>query len=574
MGIIKILDMALVNKIAAGEVIERPASAVKELIENSIDANANVIEIAVIEGGKSQIIVRDDGNGMSQEDAILSVKRHATSKIDKEEDLFNIWTLGFRGEALASISAISKMTLKTKNSSAIVGVCLEVENSEIKSIKPIGSDDGTEITLSKLFYNLPARKKYLGTVEYEFSKILDIVTRYALINYEITFKLFHNNRMILLAPKTNDVAERLANIYGKDIAKELIAITHNSKILSFSGFISKPTLTRKKRDLQSIYINKRYVRSKEIIDYIYTAYHTMLHSDRNPVIFLNFTIEPRYIDVNIHPKKEIVKIEDLPRFKDEIVNTLRLTLIGNHPIPNANLNEVRAKQIHDYFIPEKQIPLTIREQSHAYSGTTIIERESDLENTNKIGAFIVLGQINKTYILAENKDGLMIIDQHAAQERINYERFLREVISGSVKTQRLIKPKIIELSKQEAFVLSENLTILKKIGFDIAEFGDNSFLLRSVPMIFEIFENTLLTDIITELSNIEPNLIDEIKERRIISRACRASIKAGDELTIPYMTNLINQLEQTEQPYTCPHGRPTIINVSIAELERKFKRVC
>ena len=570
MGKINVLPDELVSKIAAGEVVERPASVVKEIIENSIDAGADEIIVETNEGGKSQIIIMDNGVGMSYDDALMSVKRHATSKIVSQDDLYNIRTLGFRGEALASIAAVSKLRITTRNKESIQGTVIEAENSKVISAKPVGCSIGTVVEVSSLFYNLPARKKYLGTVKYEFSRIMNIVIRYALINPYISFRLLHNNKNLLISPKTSTLLENIAGIYGNDIAKQLIPVKYNSVNFSIEGYVSKPTLTRNSRDMQCIYINSRYIKSPEIINFIYEAYHTMLHTGRHPVLIVNLSINPRMLDVNVHPAKEIVKIEGIYRFKEEISCVVRKSLVEMQEIPAVVLEKITAMPVHEYkFSPEKQEVLALRESEQSYHVNKLVDVIID-----KIGPFIVIGQLNKTYIIAENMQGLMLVDQHAAQERINYERLMKELSKGSVSIQSLIKPRLVELSAQEARVLSENRNLLKRIGFSIEEFGDNSFLVRSMPMIFERFEQELIIDIIKELSDIEAGTIDEVKERRIITRACRKSIKAGDELTLPYMESLIRELSLAEQPFTCPHGRPTIINVTIAELERKFKRVC
>ncbi len=591
MSLIKVLPLNLVNKIAAGEVIERPASVVKELIENSIDAGADSITIEIAEGGKSMISVSDNGSGMDKEDAVLSVKSHATSKISVEEDLFDIHTLGFRGEALASIAAVSMMKILTRKRESVEGVLVEAENSEIISVEPIGCADGTKIEVKSLFYNIPARKKYLGTMEYEFSKILDIVTRYAIIFREISFKLFHNEKIVLFAPKSENLLDKIASIYGKEIASEMIPLSFSSKVFVLDGFISKPSLTRNSKDMQSLYINKRFVRNKDVADYIYEGYHSMLLVGRHPVFVLNMSLEPRLIDVNVHPTKEIVKIENLYRYKDEVVSAVRNALLEGQGIHQVELEKTNAKPVHNYgFQKDRQKILSFSEEKISSVGEkglvvsepeaiyktleTVQEKQQEESFESKIGPYIVLAQLNKTYILCENKFGLMLADQHAAEERVNYEKFMLELKEGNVEIQKLLKPKVVELSPQESKVLSENFALLRKVGFEIEEFGSNSFIVRTVPFIFGRFEKDLLVDMIKELSEIEPNVVDDIKEKRIIMRSCRKSIKAGDSLTVVEMENLLRELSKCEQPFTCPHGRPTLVNVTIAELERKFKRVC
>ena len=581
---IKILEQDLVNKIAAGEVIERPASVVKELIENSIDAGADLIQVEIAEGGKSLISVSDNGSGMDKEDAILSIKRHATSKISSEGDLFNIRTLGFRGEALASIAAVSKIKILTKKMDSIEGISLEAENSEIKDITPAGCSEGTSIEINSLFYNIPARKKYLGTVELEFSRILDVVARYAMIFTSISFRLVHNQKIVLNAPKSNNLLDKIASLYGMDIANEMIPLMYSTPAFALDGFISKPSTTRNSRDMQSLYINKRYVRNKDIIDYIYEGYHSMLFHGRHPVIVINLTIEPKLIDVNVHPTKEIVKIENIHKYKEEISSAVRLALQQGQQIPHVEVGETSAKPVHSYSMQKdrQQLLNLPSETDSRYDNANQSVKEpeavyetsfSDGEFESRIGPYFILGQINKTYILAENKIGLLLVDQHAAEERVNYEKFMKELGDGNVHTQQLVTPKVVELSAVESRVLSENISLLKRVGFEIEEFGSNSFIIRTVPFIFGRFEKDLLIDMIKELSEIDANAIDAVKEKRIVTRSCRKSIKAGDNLSLAEMETLMKGLSDCEQPFTCPHGRPTMINISIAELERKFKRV-
>jgi len=567
MSRINILDEALINKIAAGEVIERPASVVKELVENSIDADADEVIVEVKDGGKSLIKVADNGNGMDRDDAKLCVERHATSKISNADDLFSINTLGFRGEALSSISSVSDFSLVTKTDKDIEGTIVKVENGKVK-IDDIGCSKGTIVEVRDLFSNIPARKKYLKSIQVEFNYIIDVVTRYALINKGIFFKLVHNGKQVFSSQKTDSLFDNIVSVYGKDIAKNLVKVFYKQDFLRVYGYISKPALTRNDRQQQSFYVNKRYIKSKVISNAVYDAYHTLLHIDRHPVVLLNIELNPDSVDVNVHPSKRIVKFYDEDKLYNELFNAVRESLYSNNLVPEVRLEEGEYKATRKYPLQkDKQSVLAVRD---ALVKKKIKEEAVVKEN---IGSFLLLGQINKTYILLENNKGLLIVDQHAAQERVNYEKFMKEYKKKGIKTQKLVKPKVINLSITESGVVEENKSFLKKLGFVIESYGKNSFILRAAPSIFGRINQELVTDIINELSGIGSNVIEEEKEKRIIRFACRKSVKAGEELTMPLMEKLIEELDKTEQPFTCPHGRPTAISISLPELERKFKRV-
>jgi DNA mismatch repair protein MutL len=568
MAKIHILDSSLINKIAAGEVIERPASVVKELIENSIDANANTIVIELKQGGKSLIKVIDNGSGMSEDDAKLCFKRHATSKINKIEDLFNITTLGFRGEALASIAAVSNLKITTKTKDSSEGYFAEIHCGKLIKDKKIGCAQGTIVEVDDLFLNTPAREKYLKDVTYELNHTIDIVTRYALINNNISFKLLHNNKIILNSPMSNSLLDNIITIYGKETAKQLLELKYYKNNIKINGFISKPSLTRSDKIQQSIFVNNRYIKNNIITNAVYDAYKTLLFVNRHPIFVLMIHIDPKKIDVNVHPAKKIIRLSQEDMIYKNVFEAIMRTLQNYNLIPDVKIEVSSAKPTKKYpFTQDKQSLLMVRESIAKEKSKSLI-----LE-TKKIGPYLIVGQINKTYILVENKKGLLIIDQHAAQERILYEEFVERYKNNTVKKQNLIRAQVIELSPGESNLLRNNINLFSKLGFDIEEYGNNSFLVRAVPYIFDKFSKNLLIDIINELNSIKLKTVEELKEERIIRFACRKAIKAGLELTKPLMEDLINKLERTKQPYTCPHGRPTMINISLAELERKFKRV-
>lgn len=565
---IHLLDEALINKIAAGEVIENPASVVKELLENSIDAGSTNIEIELREAGKSYIKITDNGAGMDSEDALLSFERHATSKIRHAEDLFNISTLGFRGEALASIAAVSNLKITTKTAKCIEGFYIEVEAGKIIKTEKAGCPKGTTIEVSHLFFNTPARKKYLqGTVS-ELNKAIDIVTRYALINTEVSFKLIHEDKVILLSPKSGKLLDKIISIYGKETAKQMIEISKKG-ILSLKGYISKPSLTRSDKSQESVFVNGRYVKSDIISDAVYDAYKTLLFHGRHPVFSLILEINPKDIDVNVHPSKKTIKISREKEIYDFVYQAVKGAMNKESLVPETLIKPAYARPQKSYSVETgRQEVLAIKEAAKGeYS-----EKSEIGDKESAIGPMKIIGQINKTYILAENSHGLAIIDQHAAEERIIYEGFMEKYKNKGIKRQSLIKPINIELSVAESNLLSENIAAFNSLGFEIEEYGKNSFLIRSVPYIFERFDKNLIMDLLAELGNLKSKSVDEKKEERIIRLSCRKAVKAGLELTGKQMEELIGRLKRTKTPYTCPHGRPTIISISLSELERKFKR--
>jgi DNA mismatch repair protein MutL len=567
MGIIHILDENLINKIAAGEVVERPASIVKELIENSLDASATEISVEVAEGGISYIKVSDNGAGMDEEDARLCLERHATSKIKSTDDLFSINTLGFRGEALASIVAVSHVKLTTKKKESKEGILIEASAGKILRIQKAGCPNGTTIEIEELFFNTPVRKKFLKPIPTEFNHILDIVTRYALSYHSVFFRLTHNGSVALSSPKSADIFSTIVNIYGKEIGKNLIKVEYSSEFARLSGYLGKPAIARQDKSQQSIFINHRYITNKIISDALYDAFHSMLFIDKHPIAILLFEIAPSRIDVNVHPTKDIIRVKQEKELYEFVHAAVKDALYKNSLIPEVSIQESTSK-------PSKQYKLTSDKQDVLVARDKPTEPkipEAILKKAG-IGPILIIGQVNKTYILGENSQGLVIIDQHAAQERVFYEEFMASFSNKAIVTQRLLNPAIVELSPQEAIVVNENIDFLGKLGFETEGYGHNSFIVRSIPFIFE--RNTaVITDVIHELSSISSKILDAQKEERIIRFACKHAIKAGDELTKPEMAELLQRLDSCKQPFSCPHGRPTIVSISISELEKKFKRV-
>jgi DNA mismatch repair protein MutL len=571
---IYILDESTINKIAAGEVIVRPANAVKELLENSFDAEASEIKIEVLDSGLKKIKIIDNGSGMARSDAILSFKRHATSKITDSNDLFNINSLGFRGEALASIAEISNLKIITKTKEEKLGTFIEIEAGKIIKTDFVSCNPGTIIEVTDLFFNVPIRKKYLKSNETEFSYILDIVTRYAIINKHVSIKLFHNNKEIINSNKTEFLLNRITNIYGFEVSRNLIEIDLSFENIKISGFISKPQLTRSDKTDQSLFVNKRYIKNEIVENAIYDAYKTLLFINRHPIFILDLIIDPSDIDVNIHPSKSVIRLKNEQGIYNSVFLSVKNAFKKERLIPEENLDNINIEK-RDYklglytFSKDSQSVLNTKpEIIQDLDKNRIVPEKKE----NPFLELKILGQINQTFIIAENKYGLSIIDQHAAEERVNYERFMKELKNNAIKKQKFLETKILEFNPVQFNIAINNREFLEKIGFEIEEFGKNTIKLSTIPVIFERLKSTIFIDIINELFKLSSNSISEEIEERIIRFSCRKSIKAGEELTIIQMKQLLEILGNCEHPYSCPHGRPTIINLSINELEKKFKR--
>ncbi|NOQ55423.1 MAG: DNA mismatch repair endonuclease MutL [Nanohaloarchaea archaeon] len=600
---IKKLEDSLISKIAAGEVIERPASIVKELVENSIDSGATQVTVNVVRAGKKLISVADNGCGMTYDDAIISFERHTTSKICDVDDLFSIHTLGFRGEALASIASVSKieMVTNTGNSSATK---IEVFGGVISDVGSAGAPRGTEIKVSDIFFNTPARKKYMKSDAVELEHIVDIVTRYALANPKVHFKLLSDTREIISTPGSDDLLSNIRNIYGRETEKNVVALDSSVKGIVVSGYVSKPALTRGSKDHQSVFVNGRYIKNKIVSDSVYNAYKTLLPKHRHPFFVLFITIDSAAIDVNIHPSKKEIKVRnDIESdLSDAVFSAVDKTLKENVLIPDAVISardRVRdsgvAPKAKNLYKVSAGTQVTLRpsqsivsEKASSYVGSeevhTVDDKEVSVSSSavseespvvSRLPAMKIIGQVNKTYIIAETADGMFIIDQHAAHERVVYEKFMGMYGSSDIKTQNLINVQIIELPAKESLILSSNIFEFKRYGFDIETFGKDTFIVRTVPVILgKVKSKDMIKDIIEDFINLsKSDKISEISERIIITMSCRAAIKGGEELTAHSIKTLIDELAKTENPFTCPHGRPTIINMSVSELEKKFKRV-
>ncbi len=590
MSKIHLMDEILSNKIAAGEVVEKCVSVVKELVENSIDANASDIKIELIESGTQEIKVVDNGIGMDKDDAILAFQRHATSKLRDEDDLYRIDTLGFRGEALPSIASVSMITIKTCAEN--IGTLVNIEGGKIIEVGTCDARKGTTIQVKKLFYNTPARLKHLGSLNNELSNIIDYVNKIALSYPNIKFTLINNGKVILNTPGDNNLLKVINSIYGTDVARNMLSLEASNDDYEVTGYISKPIISRASRTHLITLVNGRVVRNNELNKTIVEAYHTYIMENRFPIVILNITVDSSLIDVNIHPTKmdiKFSKIDDLKFIiKEAIHNTLAsVNLIQKieHPKPeitNADI-EISNNQIQQELNLERyeeSIPVNdefvVREDANVmYNSTDKESKVYEDDESEKIPELYVAGVVFATYIVCQNNLGMYLIDQHAAKERINYELFLYKLSHPDNNSIDMLFPITIELPLNEYIILKEHLDILENMNIRIEEFGMNSFIVKSHPVwLPKGNEENAIRRIIDLILNIKNDFsLEKFNDRVAATLACKASIKANDTLSLEEMENLIDDLRKCKNPYNCPHGRPTIIKFTKYEIEKMFKRV-
>lgn len=613
MGKIYLLDEATVNKIAAGEVIERPASIVKELVENSIDAGAGAISIEIQEGGKTYINVSDNGCGILKEDIEHVFFRHATSKIRSSEDLHKgIATLGFRGEAMASIAAVSEVELKTKAEEDASGSHVLVKGGRLLENTGIGYPTGTSVTVRNLFFNTPARLKFLKSDTSEQGAIVDVVEKLALINTGISIKLTVNNKVVLHTPGNGDLLSVILCIYGRNISRAMLPLQYSNDFISIEGYIGKPEIAKGNSTYMTFSVNRRYIKNRMMAEAMKQAYKTLLMNNRYPFSIINIDIKSDMIDVNVHPTKQEIKFSD----DRAIFNTLYLAVrnclnnnrlvyenIGDDadvteagPVPMKNIFssvDSPANVRSDTFKPNEparvdydQLSFKDAEITAPSIGSFSFNKQYQAERKyeapsvreeapveSHIPAINIIGQLFGTYVLGQYEDTFYIIDQHAAHERIMFEYIKEKYSSKSIPMQELLMPIIIELSPAEKVLFSENSQTFTNLGFEIEWFGENTLAIRAIPIIMgepctgEFFSSIL--DSLKETGGSASSPLEKI----IISMACKNAIKAGDSITPEETRELIERLMKTKQPYTCPHGRPTIITMSKYELEKKFKRI-
>ncbi|WP_291561913.1 MULTISPECIES: DNA mismatch repair endonuclease MutL [unclassified Clostridium] len=628
---INILDFETSNKIAAGEVVERASSVVKELVENSVDANSKNIIIEIEDSGNKLIKISDDGDGIHHEDIEKAFMPHATSKIRGIEDIYNINSFGFRGEALSSIAAISKVTLKSKTKEESFGKEIYVEGGKVVHIMDTACNDGTTIEVKDLFFNVPARQKFLKSAQREASLISDLVLRLALGNHDISFKLINKGKVTINTYGTEDIVETIRVLYGKEVKENIIPFEKYNDIVSVHGFIGNAEISRGSRNRQSIFVNKRLIKNSTITAAIENAFKSFLTINKFPFFVLFLDIFPEFIDPNVHPTKAEIKFfDDRSIFKlvfDGVHSALReymqhsfsieedvlvvkeKEIIDNNYIQpkyeqeafNDNIFErkISSKDIEFQSIPIdlkplKNVDLTNsferkeevvkkaeeKFENEAVSTKTLKENnieKSSIEDLNlqpKFGHIDIIGQFNNTYIIGESNNELILIDQHAAHEKYLFEKYRRSIKNLEVVSQILLTPTVIELTYEDFPYYSENVEAFENAGFKIEDFGDNTISIREVPMFLGKPDvKSLFYEILDNLKKLGSGETTEVKYNKIASLACRAAVKANDKLSIMEMEKLMEDLRYIEEPFTCPHGRPTMIKITLNELEKRFKRI-
>jgi len=560
MNQIKLMDTDLANKIAAGEVVESIHSVVKELVENSIDAGANRIIINLINSGLDSIQVIDDGSGMNSEDAHLAFERHATSKLKKIEDLWHINTLGFRGEALPAIASVSKIRLVTANnedSSLIIidgGKIIESSKGEMRT--------GTNILVENLFYNTPARLKHLKNSYRELSDVVNYVSKTALAHPQVQFELTNDEKTLLKTDGSNNLLKVINDIYGLNVAKSVIPFNNQNDDYQIEGFISLPSTYKSTRNYISITVNERVVRSNELIKTVLDAYHTYLPDGKIPLVILNIKVDPTLIDVNIHPAKLEVKFSKSDVLKELIFMTIRKTLNQELLIPEITLEEFGVSN------------LSVNENTTQMEINFLSEIETKSKTEEKIPLLEIKGFIKGTYILAEDNEYMYLIDQHAANERINYEKYLTALKNKTKDAINLLIPIVIELSAADYLLLEKNFNLLEHLNLKFTEFGNNTIIINNHPwwLPSDYAEEAILKIIELIIHKEKDFSMEKFNDGIAALVSCKLSIKANQNISKQEAINLIDELRKTENPYTCPHGRPVLIKFSNYELEKMFKR--
>lgn len=622
MAKIQRLDPHLTNMIAAGEVVERPSGVIKELVENAIDANSTTIEIHTKQGGIEQMMVIDDGDGMSAADATLAFERHATSKIKDVQDLWRIGTMGFRGEALPSIASVSNVELKTNDSNE--STVVEIAYGKTVKAGPVGTPKGTQIIVRNLFQKTPARFKHLKSAQYEFSLVSDVIQKFALAYPNIAFLLMNDEKISFSSSGNGNQQEVIMNIYGRDIAKSAIAIEGNDSDYHIEGYAVQPSHTRATKYYMLLFVNNRMIRSFRLQKAIMDAYAPYTPSDRYPIVVLNIQMDPQLVDVNVHPSKWEVRLSKEKQLefliKETIGDALRKKLEVNKVVRQERFERVETPSFsftYDQPTTESLQPQKLHQeinesfsnyQTETQTSETVVEEETttveqSTENVDQLPIqpipttdeievepeveaeaptalnpsfpnMIVLAQMHKCYILAQGDNGLYIIDQHAAQERYHYEEIQKALLHGVKDKQDLLVPIMIESTNRAVQQADAINALLEELGIHLEVFGENSFVVRSLPIwVTDVEEEKFLQDMIDiYLKNEEVN-IEQLRRLALASMACHSSIRFNRTLTMQEMEQVIEDLRKCEQPFHCPHGRPTLIELTLKELEKDFLRV-
>jgi DNA mismatch repair protein MutL len=606
---IRLLTEEIASQIAAGEVVERPASVVKELVENALDAGARNVTVTVEGGGRHLIRVADDGLGIPAGEVELAFARHATSKLASADDLFHVRTLGFRGEALASIASVSRVTMLTRAADESVGTQARLEGGALTQRGSIGAPQGTLISVENLFFNVPARLKFLKSETAERSHISALVSRYAIAYPSVRFRLVFDNRTAFQSSGSGDVREVLVAVYGVEVAKQLIEIGGayesppatpppdedeaddlalrdrstpyaSRPTLHVSGFISPPSLNRSNRKDITLFVNGRWVQDVRLSAAVLQAYHTLLMVGRYPIALVMIALPPEDVDVNVHPTKAEVRFRNYDAAFTAVERAIRKTLTERAPVPHlearrwdvtagADDRHTPSRWSPDWGLLAKPEPPT----SHLPPPTSNLSTSQPSLPTEHVPLLRVIGQVGAAYIVAEGPDGLYLIDQHAAHERVLYEAFSLQRAAAQIVSQALLEPVAVEVPPDAAALLHSQIETLNQIGFSIEPFGGNTFLVRSLPTVLGNVDPARAVRVVVEDFEEDETVLAAEIEARLMARVCkRAAVKAGQVLSITEQTELVQRLEQCLSPRTCPHGRPTMIHLSVEALERQFGR--
>ncbi|MCI1960270.1 MAG: DNA mismatch repair endonuclease MutL [Clostridia bacterium] len=636
---IRLLDNNTINKIAAGEVVERPSSVVKELVENSIDAGASSVTVEIREGGTSLIKISDNGNGIEKDEVKSAFLRHATSKIEKIDDLENVISLGFRGEALASIVAVSQTEMITKTHDEETGTKIEIAGGNVLSFEEYAANNGTVISVKNLFYNVPARRKFLKKPSTESGYVSDIINKIALGHPEISLKYINNGNVMLHTSGNNDLKTAVYHVYGKEILSQMMALDLTQSGMRIYGLIGKPQLSRGTRTYENLFINGRFIKNDTVSQAVEDAYKTRLMIGKFPVFVLNLQLPPDCLDVNVHPAKLEVRFKDndavydfvytsvLDVFKDKVLisegswdsknsdDVAKLQKengVFSNNTENTKVsenNKTHKTEKSDFLLNEKlsedsksnkkyNMPFTedkdiddlkklyqssmlsdepqrsVRRIREGNQSPCLDDKDSDSPQKKFFNNYKIIGQLFNTYWLVEQGTSLFLIDQHAAHERVLFEKFYNSFKNDNVVSQQFIEPVMLNLSEHERNLIDENFELLEKSGFEIERLTPSSYALKGVPFIFNNPESVSYFNSIIDMLDIKQ--VDDILQTKILNiatMACKAAVKANDRLSFEEATNLINELLNLENPFSCPHGRPTIIELTKYELEKKFKRI-
>lgn len=593
---IKLLSEVVINKIAAGEVVERPASAMKELLENALDAGGTRIEVEVVNGGRKLLAISDNGRGMTRDDTLLSIERHATSKIASADDIEHIETLGFRGEALAAIAAVSRLRLTSRPHDSDTGTELRISAGKLRDVQDVGCPAGTRVEVRNLFYNLPARKKFLRTARTELSHIRQLFLVQALAHPEASMILKSDERELYNLPASEGIKGRIQELYSREFFESLQPLSFSSERIEISGYTSLPQNNRKTRSDQHVFINGRPAKAPVIYHAISQAYRTLMPQGRHPVLFLFITIDPTQVDVNVHPTKREVRFRNSNEVRDCVIAGLRMALeidqcertekasFGRAPPIGAKSDREAFEESRTNPAGFFKYPRIPRAPRPGYQNGSEINpakpEDDDHQNhrSEKEGTWSksrILGQIGGLYVVMEAEDGLIIMDPHAAHERVLYDKFMRGLLDEDIPTQGLLEACTVKLAPLDAEIARSNLKLLLAMGFGVSEFGGDTFLVDSLPLYLKKGDpSDLLVQIVRELGRSgKRGSTENWAKETVAMAACKAAVKSRDRLTISEIEELVRSLEETEMPYTCPHGRPTLIFMGFGELNRKFGRL-